>query len=136
MRPHYSGKGKCSTFGGPDDTGVGKKEGVALYNPGERDIYNLFLPGKVGWARGLNPQSYYCAMRWEYSTFPSRAAVRDTLVRVTNPRTGIHVVVRPSDWGPGVQTGRLIDCSPAALERIGAHTDDIVLAEVLVAPGQ
>ena len=41
-----------------------------------------------------------------------------TLVRVTNDRTGISVVVRIVDRGPFVE-GRVIDVSPAAAQVLG-----------------
>lgn len=118
--------GKISSFGGPNDLGVKKLEGLALYSRTDRDPFNLFLPGGMGMARGLNPKALYCAMRWNYLRQGSVKEIRATLVRVFNPRTGRKVYLRPADWGPGEQTGRLIDVSPEALAQLGAETDETV----------
>lgn len=42
-----------------------------------------------------------------------------TLVNVTNPRTGLSVVVRVNDRGPARQTGRSLDLSRGAARAIG-----------------
>lgn len=119
-------QGKISSFGGPSDSGVKKLEGLALYARTDRDPFKLFLPGGMGMARGLNPKALYCAMRWNYLRQGSPRIIRATLVRVLNPRTGQKVYLHPTDWGPGEQTGRLIDVSPEALAQLGARTDDTV----------
>jgi rare lipoprotein A (peptidoglycan hydrolase) len=76
----------------------------------------------------LNPQAFYCAMRWDYSA-TSRAFLRRASVRVTNPQNGKSIAVRPADWGPNAHTNRLIDLSPGALAALDAATDDIVHVE-------
>jgi hypothetical protein len=139
--------GKCSTFGGPFDTGVGVDEGLALIDP--RDRLNpyfdkLFLPSRsgLGLARSLNPQAFYCAMRWDQvfgvPVAEARELARLAMVKLTHQ--GKSVWLQPVDYGPGdgsvvdghktEATGRLIDCSPQALIQIGAPTDAIVQVEV------
>jgi len=127
-------RGKCSTFGGPDDKGVGSSEGLALYDEHDAKTHPfLFLkdqpPGTSGAARRLNPDAYYCAMRWNYHQTPV-SFLRDIKVKVTNPRTGESVEVDPVDWGPNVYTHRVIDLSPGVHKALGLHTDDLVDVEV------
>src|SRR5215831_7850460 len=61
--------GKCSWFGGPNDTGVAPDEGLAfIYDVDEAP--HLFLDeqpiGTTGLARRLDPDVYYIACRWDY----------------------------------------------------------------------
>jgi hypothetical protein len=81
-------------------------------------------------------------MRWDQvldlDPAPANELARLAMVRVTFGE--IHVWVQPVDYGPGdgsivdgektEDTGRLIDLSPGALKRLGAQTDDEVIAEV------
>ena len=122
--------GKCSTFGGPRDSGVAPGEGTAIYAPGDLDPFGLFLPNLVGFARGLNPDALYCACRWQYSLH-SRAVLKATPVLVGNPRTGFSIVVHPADWGPYEGTGRVIDLSPGGAEILHLETDDDVIVAFL-----
>lgn len=131
--------GPCSTFGGPDDSGMSHTEGVALY-PGwlmvsHHCAHALFLErptemdgNEFPRGRGLNPDAFYCAMRWDYKVMSPGALAR-SWVRVTaNGRT---CYVRPVDWGPNERTGRLIDLSPGAAQFLGVKTDDVVEATLL-----
>ena len=111
------GTGKMSTFGGPADEGVGPHEGLALIGPTDLALWwfsCLFLSqqpvGTTGLARRLNPRAYYLAMRWNYGSFP-KDLLRYTVVKLTNPATGLHVIARPVDYGPG--DGAVIDGQPA-----------------------
>jgi len=136
-----------STFGGPNDEGVGPHEGLALVEPG--DLANwwwsyLFLPevptGTTGLARRLDPRAFYLAMRWDYGRWP-KALLRNTVVRLTNPANGRQVLARPVDFGPGdgsvidgemtKDTGRVADLSPGAAAALGLRTDGVVRCELV-----
>lgn len=125
----FLGTGKMSTFGGPDDSGVGPNEGLALVGRNDLGIWpwsSLFLPyqpyGTTGLARRLDPKAFYIAMRWDellkpfgvsYFIAPGAvhddaiAMVRHSYVRLTNPRNKLTIFARPVDYGPG--DGRVID---------------------------
>jgi N-acetylmuramoyl-L-alanine amidase len=69
--PSVSGKkviGKCSWFGGPNDTGVSASRLAFIYEI--EDAPQLLLPEQpkntTGLARRLNPFVHYIAMRWDY----------------------------------------------------------------------
>ena len=146
--------GKCSTFGGPKDTGVAADEDLALYE--RKDLTGappgLFLPqqpaGTTGTARRLNPQACYCAMRWAYSdasksmvkpglgvclpVTTSRAwLVRNPLL-LTNPkRPDIKPIkVYGVDWGPNSNTGRIVDLSPGVAAALQVETDGTVTVTI------
>lgn len=136
------GSGKCSSFGGALDTGVGPLEGLGCIEQSDLNQWwfrRLFVnPGSwdnsKGLARNLDPNAFYCAMRWEYTSFDgiqgeiltglSREQIRHGLVRVTF--AGRFLYAQPADFGPNLDTGRLIDLSPGCLLALGAKTDDIV----------
>jgi hypothetical protein len=141
----FLGDGKMSVFGGPADDGVGPHEGLALVGPSDLGLWwfsSLFLPeqppGTTGLARRLNPRAYYLAMRWDYARFP-KSALRDGLVKLTNPANARHVFARPVDYGPGdgsmidgratPDTGRIADLSPGAASALGLQTDGVVRCE-------
>ena len=143
----FLGTGKMSTFGGPADEGVGPHEGLALVGPTDLGIWwwsCLFLPaqpaGTTGLARRLNPRAFYLAMRWNYGNTP-RELLRNTVVKLTNPANGLHVLARPVDFGPGDgsvidgqatrDTGRIADLSPGAATALGLLTDGVVRCEVV-----
>lgn len=131
---NYTETGKVSWFGGPDDHGVAPNEGLALFDESDVKSYpELFLldqpPGTSGVARRLNPGYNYCAMRWDYSK-TSRKYLRSIKVNVTSVRTGETVQVQPVDWGPNIDTGRIIDLSPAVLKTLNLQTNDIVRVTV------
>ena len=135
--------GKMSTFGGPDDHGMGPDEGLALFGP--MDLTNpkysyLFLPapppGTTGLGRRLNPAKYYIACRWDYNQAP-KAFLRDSLAVVLNPENGRSVSARPVDWGPSPDTNRVADLSPGVAAALGLNTDDFVsvtIARSVAAP--
>ena len=131
--------GKCSSFGGPDDMGVGRQEGLGLIKQSDLNEWwfsRLFLDdvGDFGLARSLNPKAFYCAMRFAYGSFGgvqgeilpgySCDQIRRGLFVVTF--NGKSIFVQAADWGPNLDTGRLIDCSPGVLNTLGAVTDSVV----------
>jgi hypothetical protein len=125
-----------STFGGPDDHGMGADEGLALF--GQSDLNNpkysyLFLPapppGTSGLGRRLNPAKYYLACRWDYSQTP-KDFLRDTFAVVANPENGRSLSARPVDWGPNPDTNRVADLSPGVAAALGLNTDDFVTVTI------
>jgi N-acetylmuramoyl-L-alanine amidase len=118
-----------STFGGPEDMGVSPSEGLALCEPSEVGLFPdwIFLPenppGTSGLARRLNPESRYCAARWDYDVTP-RDWLQSNVVIVRNPKTGAAAACRPIDWGPNETTGRIADLSPGMAELLELKTDD------------
>ena len=121
-------RGKCSWFGGPQDTGVSPSEGLAFIYDVE-DAPDLFLPqqpsGTTGLARRLDPDEYYIACRWDYED-TSKVQLLDIRCLVTAPKTGRSFVCRPADWGPHTDTDRVADISPGLMEALGIETDDDV----------
>jgi N-acetylmuramoyl-L-alanine amidase len=124
----FYARGKCSHFGGPDDTGVNAGEGLAFLYKYD-DAPHLFLPeqppGTSGLARRLNPNIFYVACRWDYGVTskmdlanPSRQAI----VRAG----GREFYAWPADWGPHENTDRIADLSPGLMAALGLDTDDEV----------
>lgn len=148
--------GKCSTFGGPKDTGVGPHEDLALYEAGNLKSApaGLFLaqqpPGTSGTARRLNPEAMYCAMRWAYApamestlkpglgvclpVTTSRAWLLQHPVLVSNPKRPDlkPIKVYGCDWGPNSDTGRIIDLSPGLAAALQVETDGQVTVTIPV----
>jgi hypothetical protein len=119
--------GKCSWFGGPHDRGVGPHEGLALVHSA-RQLPELFLPDTgLGLARRLNPEKFYCAMRWDYHRHPISWLLEHT---VTVSAHGKSFEAHPVDWGPNRRTGRIADLSPGLLEALELDTDDIVIITI------
>ncbi len=106
--------GRISKFGGPNGGAYG----------------NMALTGESG----VKPRDpWYVAMRWPYvgnlSAQDAAAAKnwwKDRRILVVSEKTQKAVVLRAADWGPHVDTGRVIDVSPTALNALGIATDDIV----------
>lgn len=120
--------GKCSWFGGPQDTGVAPDEGLAfIYDVS--DAPDLFLPeqppGTTGLARRLDPAGSYIACRWDYDQYP-KPSLLEHMARVTATKTGKWFLAAPADWGPNENTGRIADLSPGLMEALGISTDDEV----------
>jgi hypothetical protein len=139
------GVGKCSTFGGPSDKGVGTTEGlscVELSDLNEWWFSRCFYPRPPGYglACTLNPNTLYCAMRWGYSIFAgvqgeilqgyTREQVRRMIIKVTAGQNVCYV--QGVDWGPNTDTGRLIDLSPGAASKLGVSTDDLVMVDAIL----
>lgn len=132
------GSGKCSTFGGALDAGVGTREGLGLIETTDLNDWwfrRLFVfPGlwnnAEGLARNLDASAFYCAMRWDFCGLGdvllglSREQVRRTMLIVE--AHGRVAFVQPCDSGPNLRTDRLIDLSPGAARHLGVGTDDVV----------
>jgi hypothetical protein len=126
----FSATGKCSYFGGPDDTGVSSSEGLAFISSVSQ-AEQLFLPtqpaGTTGLARRLNPWTPYVACRWNYQLTPkTMLASSGEMALVRAIKTGIAMRAFPADWGPHEDTGRVADLSPGLMDAIGIKTDDEV----------
>jgi rare lipoprotein A len=95
--------------------------------------------GQVGWASwyGKQHQGRKTASGERFSREQLTAAHRSlplgTKVKVTNLRTGQHVVVRINDRGPyGSGKHRLIDLSEAAARRIGLMPRGMERVQIVV----
>jgi hypothetical protein len=127
----FSARGTCSTFGGPDDTGVSPSEGLAFFYEVE-DAPWLFLKsqpsGTTGLARRMDGSVFYLACRWDYDvTSKDMLANSGQMALVTNTKTGVSRLAHPADWGPHeAETGRAADLSPALAKSLGVATDDEV----------
>nr|WP_157872634.1 CHAP domain-containing protein [Bradyrhizobium sp. ORS 278] len=124
--------GKISIFGGPDDTGVGDDEGLALLSAADVPNFpDIFLPdqpvGTTGLARRLNPNANYIACRWDYVATP-KDYLRRHKVKVTASDTTIEA--QPVDFGPDPSTGRSIDLSPALAKALKLKTDDLCTVQI------
>lgn len=121
-------RGKCSWFGGPEDTGVAPDEGLAFIYSVDMAPY-LFLPeqppGTTGLARRLNPDIHYIACRWDYD-MTSKEDLLEMVVDVRAPSTGRVLQAFPADWGPHESTGRVADLSHGLMTDLGITTDDEV----------
>lgn len=124
----FSAQGRCSWFGGPDDTGVSPSEGLAFIFDVD-DAPQLFLPyqpsGTSGLARRLNPWVNYVACRWDYDVTSKemlQSSGKMALVRAN----GWEIKAFPADWGPHGDTSRVADLSPSLMEALGITTDDEV----------
>jgi hypothetical protein len=142
------GSGKCSYFGGPNDTGVGSREGLSLIETPDLQEWffrRIFLTQaqwneSLGLARNLNSNALYCAMRWAFGSFNgvageiltgySREQVRRAIFIVT--ANGKSIFVQGADWGPNTDTGRIIDLSPGAVQALGVRTDDPVSVQAVI----
>jgi N-acetylmuramoyl-L-alanine amidase len=127
--------GKCSWFGGPDDTGVAPDEGLAFIYELD-DAPHLFLPeqppGTTGLARRLDPEKFYIACRWDYEQ-TSKEELLELRVVVRAPKTGKQFIAEPADWGPHEEkTGRVADLSPGLMAALGITTDDEVEVSIPV----
>jgi N-acetylmuramoyl-L-alanine amidase len=126
--PSLNVSGKCSSFGGPEDTGVSPSEGLAFISDMDQAPH-LFLPyqpeGTSGLARRLNPYVHYIACRWDYDDIP-KSEMLDHVALVRSPMTGIELTAIPADWGPHEDTGRVADLSPSLMQDLGLSTDDVV----------
>jgi N-acetylmuramoyl-L-alanine amidase len=124
----FYARGKCSHFGGPDDTGVSPSEGLAFIYDWQ-DQAHLFLPeqpaGTTGLARRLNPNIFYVACRWDYSQTPKDMLATPTMQALVKAK-GKQFYAWPADWGPHEDTGRVADLSPGLMEALDLTTDDEV----------
>jgi len=126
----FAAKGTCSTFGGPDDTGVSPSEGLAFFYEVD-DAPWLFLkdqpPSTTGLARRMDPAVFFIACRWDYDvTSKEMLGHSGQMAMVTNPKTGVQRLALPADWGPHGDTKRVADLSPGLADSLGVGTDDQV----------
>ena len=125
---YFRVKGKTSTFGGPNDEGVSRTEGLAFISSVDQKP-QLFLPyqpaGTTGLARRLNPWVHYIACRWDYNLTP-KTDLLEEMATVKATKTGITLKAFPADWGPNENTGRVADLSPSLMTDLGIATDDEV----------
>jgi hypothetical protein len=117
-----SERGKVGLLGGPKDRGVKPDDKLALPT-GPHFAYER--------VRSLNPKSFYCAMRWNYrfqrmSPEEGKRWWANKKILVTNPASGVSVVVRAVDYGPHENTGLDISISPGAAEALGVQAGDEV----------
>lgn len=141
------GSGKCSSFGGPNDTGVGNQEGLSCIDNSDLQEWwfrRIFVEpdnwdNNKGLVRNLNPVAFYCAMRWGYGSFNGvQGEILQEFTRETIRRSlfiieanAKKVYAQAADWGPNTDTGRLIDLSPGICHALGVSTDDKVSVSVL-----
>lgn len=114
--------GKVGVFGGARDRGIKPDDKLALPT-GPHSVYER--------VRSLNPNTFYCAMRFEYRighTSPEEGkrwwANRKLLV--TNPKNAKAVVVRAVDYGPHQNTGLDVSISPGAAAALEVEVGDEV----------
>jgi hypothetical protein len=115
-------RGKLGVFGGPKDRGIKPDDKLGL--PTGRH----FTFERV---RSLNPKGFYCAMRWDYhvlgkSNEEGKRWWANKKLLVTNPASGVAIVVRAVDYGPPESTGLDIAVSPGAAEALGLAVGDEV----------
>lgn len=76
-----------------------------------------------GWYKPKNNPKIDQAARITYKSY-----LMGRRLKITNPKTGKSIVVRPADVGPGVPK-RVVDVSETAINALGAKTDDQVTIE-------
>lgn len=126
--------GKMSTFGGSDDKGMKKVEGLALYEHLECDSRpDLFMPRSIDHALGASQRLRSDALYFAYR-FPkgNRKSYQDIPWRLKNPRNGKKVVASLVDWGPNERTDRIFDVSLKVAELLELKTDDMIEGIALV----
>ena len=128
----FTATGKCSYFGGPEDTtGVSADEGLAFHSTVNKQNQHLFLPlqpsNTTGLARRLNAKGvHYLACRWSYDITPKKMLAGPDMALVTNIKTGMSATAFPADYGPHEDTDRVADLSPALMRDLDLETDDEV----------
>jgi len=123
----FTGSGKVSWFGGPDDDGVSASEGLAFiydYDSAPHLFLNHQPTGTSGLARRLNPAVYYVACRWDYDVTPKEMLAGDQMALVRSG--GREYLAWPADWGPHGDTDRIADISPGLMDALQMKTDDEV----------
>lgn len=135
-------QGKCSTFGGANDKGMGPRPGkpegdtgLSFYEPFEADLRpDIFLPAPADfplqetWKR-LRPEFPYIALNVDHSK--TRIEWRIIPWSVCNPKTGQWAVAFLVDRGPG-DPRRVCDLSPGIASRLRLETDDDVVVSDLI----
>src|SRR4051812_41287260 len=115
-------RGKLGVFGGPKDRGIKPDDKLGLPTGKHFSFERV---------RSLNPKGFYCAMRWDYhvlgkSNEEGKRWWANKKLLVTNPASGVAVVVRAVDYGPPESTGLAIAVSPGAAEALGLAVGDEV----------
>jgi len=115
-------RGKLGVFGGPKDRGIKPDDKLGLPT-GKHFTFER--------VRSLNPKGFYCAMRWDYhvlgkSNEEGKRWWANKKLLVTNPASGVAIVVRAVDYGPPESTGLDIAVSPGAAEALGLAVGDEV----------
>jgi len=137
-------RGKMSTFGGPNDTGMREDEGLAIVNTqnfaaisqkhqtlfGAPLFLNTQNPGSTPLGRRLDPEAFYLACRWDYRNDIAPNHLIDCTIMVSNQVTGTTHEAIATDWGPHERTGRVADLSPGLAKALGLSTDDQCVATV------
>jgi hypothetical protein len=125
-------RGRMSVFGGPNDHGVGPREGLALMTKKDLKTFSkLFLAkqprGTTGLARRLDPKKFYIACRWNYKETPPKW-LRSIQVDVS--ANGKTFKAQPVDWGPNARTRRVADLSPGLAKALGLETNNICVVVI------
>lgn len=127
-------QGRCSTFGGPHDSGMRNDEGLALihYISQRPEIFlSGAHPTNIALGHLLNPDAMYIACPWNYHvTTPGWLLMHQLRVTSMRNNTLRTAMVWPADWGPNPKTGRIADLSPGAAKVLGVDTGDIVKIEI------
>ena len=84
---------------------------------------NIISTNQRIWDIGLLPNAIFIII-WEILRPCWTVARSATQI---NPKTGAAVVVRVVDWGPDIDTKRIMDLSPQAKKDLGLKTDDEAL---------
>lgn len=127
--------GRCSFFGGQNDSEMLPTEGLSLFEHSEADKRpDLFNPRSEdplqGTSKRLSDEALYIAIRFTKED-KSRSAWQKSAWRVINPKNGKSVMCSLCDWGPNESTGRVVDLSPAIGIALSLETDDVVEVECL-----
>lgn len=125
--------GKCSIFGGPNDDGMKKTEGLSLYEHHEADLRkDLFFPRDadqtIGTSKRLRPQTFYIAFRYSPKE-RTRKEWQESRWMVRNDSNGRFGIAALVDFGPATWTDRVIDLSPGLAQKLEIKTDDLVSFE-------
>lgn len=144
--PILLGSGRVSFFGGPADTGVTSSEGLGLIEDSDLHdewfarLFHTPMNPALGLARNLNPNEFYCAMRFAYGQvdgvqgeilpeFTREQIRRGTFIVSSVKDPELCISCQAADWGPNISTGRLIDVSPGVMRVLQLETDDQVTVE-------
>jgi hypothetical protein len=111
----YLGHGKVSWFGGLEEGKNTLQGSLAIYP--KRKISQL------------DGDSFYCAMRWNYSIYPREILKRSIIVAVSEK--GTFCILKPMDWGPHPRTKRLVDLSPGAINHLQIKTDESIYVYII-----
>ena len=119
----FQAKGKCSYFGGPDDTGVSPSEGLAFIYDVE-EAPHLFLPEQPQERQGWRAGSTRGCPTWPAggtTTSRPRPCCRQRADGAGHCERHQRCRPSPADWGPHEDTGRVADLSPGLMEASGSR---------------